>query len=143
MLRIYYSICDIFKSVSRVKAFQPITGEINIMQNPDPSQQTPPPHQIPPSPYGGAPTPIVGADKKLPAALCGIFLGAFGVHKFILGYTTEGIIMAAVTVVGGALTLGLAAGIMGLIGLIEGILYLTKTDEQFVQEYVNNKKAWF
>lgn len=112
------------------------------MQNPDPSPQFP---QQPssPSPYGGAPTPLAGADKKLPAGLCGILLGAFGVHKFILGYTNAGIIMLAVSLVGGLLTFGLAAGVMGIIGLIEGILYLTKSDEQFVQEYIVNKKPWF
>lgn len=107
------------------------------MQNSDPSQQPPQ------SPFGGAPTPVAGADKKLPAGLCGIFLGAFGVHKFILGYTQTGIIMLAITLVGGLLTFGIVTGIVGIIGLIEGILYLTKTDEQFVQEYIVNKKPWF
>ncbi len=103
------------------------------MQNPEPSAQ------IPSSPYGGAPTPIAGADKKLPAGLCGILLGAFGVHKFILGYTNTGIIMLAVTL----LTFGIGAVVMTVVGLIEGIIYLTKSDEQFVQEYVVNKKTWF
>jgi hypothetical protein len=32
---------------------------------------------------------------------------------------------------------------MGVIGLIEGIIYLTRTDEQFVATYVNGKKEWF
>lgn len=79
------------------------------------------------------------ASKKIPAGVCGILLGALGVHKFILGYTTEGIIMLAVTVV----TCGIGGTVMGIIGLIEGILYLTKTDEEFVQLYVENKKGWF
>lgn len=80
-----------------------------------------------------------GADKKIAAGICGILLGALGIHKFILGYTKEGIIMLLVTV----LTLGIAGFIMGLIGLIEGILYLTKSDEEFVATYVNGKKGWF
>ena len=111
------------------------------MQNPEPSQQTPQSPYSAPTP--GAPAQIPGADKKLPAGICGILLGAFGVHKFILGYTQEGIIMLAVTLVGGLLTFGLVGGVVGIIGLIEGILYLTKTDEQFVQEYVVHKKPWF
>jgi hypothetical protein len=41
------------------------------------------------------------------------------------------------------LTLGLAAWIMALIGLIEGIIYLTKSDEEFVRIYVQGKKGWF
>jgi hypothetical protein len=32
---------------------------------------------------------------------------------------------------------------MGIIGLIEGILYLTKTDEEFVRLYVDGQKMWF
>ena len=34
-------------------------------------------------------------------------------------------------------------GAGGIIGLIEGIIYLTKSDEDFVEEYINQKKAWF
>ncbi|HEY9908681.1 MAG TPA: TM2 domain-containing protein [Thermosynechococcaceae cyanobacterium] len=79
-----------------------------------------------------------GADKKLVAGITGILVGAFGVHKFILGYNTEGIIMLLVTV----LTAGLAGFVIGVIGLIEGIIYLTKSDEEFVQTYVVNKKGW-
>ena len=99
------------------------------MQNPNTS----------PSPQGGAPMQIAGADKKLPAGLCGIFLGAFGVHKFILGYTQTGLIMLAVTL----LTFGIGATIMAVVGFIEGIIYLTKTDQQFVDEYVVGQKQCF
>lgn len=80
-----------------------------------------------------------GADKKIAAGICGILLGALGIHKFILGYTKEGLIMLLVTV----LTLGLAGFIMGIIGLIEGIVYLTKSDDEFVKTYVAGKKGWF
>jgi len=80
-----------------------------------------------------------GADKKIAAGICGILLGALGIHKFILGYTKEGLIMLLVTV----LTLGIAGVIMSIIGLIEGILYLTKSDEDFVATYVTGKKGWF
>jgi len=31
----------------------------------------------------------------------------------------------------------------GVIGLIEGILYLTKSDEEFVRLYVENQRQWF
>jgi TM2 domain-containing protein len=39
----------------------------------------------------------LGADKKIIAGILGILLGGFGVHKFILGYTTEGIIQIVIT----------------------------------------------
>jgi TM2 domain-containing membrane protein YozV len=80
-----------------------------------------------------------GADKKIAAGVCGILLGALGVHKFILGYTTQGIIMLLVSL----LTFGFGAPVMGIIGLIEGIIYLTKSDEEFVRIYVTGKKGWF
>jgi len=80
-----------------------------------------------------------GADKKIAAGICGILLGALGVHKFILGYTTEGVIMLLVSL----LSCGIASPVMGIIGLVEGIIYLTKSDEEFVTAYVVNKKGWF
>jgi TM2 domain-containing membrane protein YozV len=80
-----------------------------------------------------------GAEKKIAAGICGILLGALGIHKFILGNTTPGVIMLLVSI----LTLGILAPIMGLIGLIEGIIYLTKSDEEFVRIYVQGKKGWF
>ncbi len=87
----------------------------------------------------GTPGPKPTAEKKVPAGICGILLGALGVHKFILGYKKQGWIMLLVSV----LTLGLLAGVMGLIGLIEGIIYLTRSDEEFVRRYVTGKKVWF
>lgn len=80
-----------------------------------------------------------GADKKIVAGILAILLGPLGIHKFILGYTTAGIIMILVSV----LTLGFGAIVMSIIGLIEGILYLTKSDEEFVATYITGKKAWF
>ena len=80
-----------------------------------------------------------GSEKKIAAGVCGILLGALGVHKFILGYTKEGLIMLLVTL----LTFGILGFVMGIIGLIEGIIYLTKTDEDFVKTYVTSKKGWF
>ena len=78
-------------------------------------------------------------STKLAAGLCGILLGSFGVHKFVLGMTTPGIIMAAVTV----LTCGIGSVAMGTIGLIEGIIYLTKSDDEFYETYIVEKKPWF
>lgn len=81
----------------------------------------------------------MGADKKIAAGLCGILLGGFGVHKFILGYKTEGLIMLLVTL----LTCGMAGFITGIIGLVEGVIYLTKSDEEFVRTYIQGQKGWF
>lgn len=81
--------------------------------------------------------------KKITCGICAILLGAFGIHKFILGYTTEGIIMLLVTLVAGVITCGIASAVMGIIGLIEGIMYLTKSDDEFYTTYMAGKKGWF
>lgn len=91
-----------------------------------------------PSPAPGQ-APVPGADKKLVAGLLGILLGCLGIHKFYLGYQKEGLIMLLVSV----LTCGVGTIVMSPIGLIEGILYLTKTDEDFVNTYITGRKPWF
>jgi len=79
------------------------------------------------------------SNKKLAAGLLAIFLGFFGVHKVVLGYNTAGLIMLLVTV----LTCGVAGFVMGVIGIIEGIIYLTKSPEEFDSIYLQNSKEWF
>jgi TM2 domain-containing membrane protein YozV len=79
------------------------------------------------------------ASSKIPAGVFGILLGSLGIHKFILGYTGAGLIMLLVTL----LTCFIAWPIMHLIGLIEGIIYLTKTDQDFVKTYVDGRREWF
>jgi len=75
-------------------------------------------------------------SKRTIAGILGILLGAWGVHKFYLGMTTPGLIQIAVTLI--------TCGAGGIIGLIEGIIYLTKTDDQFIREYQGeNPKQWF
>lgn len=74
-------------------------------------------------------------NKKVLAGILAIVLGGFGVHKFILGYTQEGIIQIVITIV--------TCGFGSIIGLIEGIIYLTKSDEEFYQTYQVGKKGWF
>ncbi|ULC59544.1 TM2 domain-containing protein [Flaviramulus sp. BrNp1-15] len=86
---------------------------------------------------------VTGENKKILAGVLAILLGSLGVHKFILGYNKEGIILLVVTFVLGFITCGLGAGITGVIGLIEGIVYLTKSDEEFYNTYQAGKKPWF
>lgn len=90
-------------------------------------------HQGYQSNYGNQGPPI--DNKKIAAGLLGIFLGPWGVHKFYLGYTTEGIVQILVTL--------FSCGMLGILGVIEGIVYLTKSDEEFYRTYQLNKKGWF
>ena len=78
-------------------------------------------------------------NKKILAGILAILFGSLGIHKFILGYSKEGIIMLVISI----LSFGILAPLMGLIGLIEGVIYLTKTDEDFYKTYQVNKKTWF
>jgi DNA-directed RNA polymerase subunit M/transcription elongation factor TFIIS len=78
-------------------------------------------------------------NKKNAAAVCGFLFGGLGVHKFVLGFTTPGVIMLLVTL----LTCGIAKPGMWIIGIIEGITYLSKSDEEFYRIYMVGKKEWF
>lgn len=79
------------------------------------------------------------SNKKLAAGLTGIFLGAFGVHKFILGYTKP----AVITLVVSLLTCGVGYFVFQVIGIIEGVIYLTKSNAEFASEYLDGQKDWF
>ncbi|MFN5458346.1 MAG: TM2 domain-containing protein [Bacteroidota bacterium] len=88
--------------------------------------------------------------KNTTAGICAILLGGFGIHKFVLGYNTEGIIILLLNIVGvpaiGAFTCGFGFGLYSItyvIPIIEGVIYLTKTDEEFIEIYQKNKRAWF
>ncbi len=91
-------------------------------------------------------TPQAGS-KKIIAGVLGILLGTFGAHKFVIGATQPAIIMLAVSLAGIVLSFLflpiLATWAMGIIGLIEGIIYLTKSDQEFHQTYEVGKKPWF
>lgn len=78
---------------------------------------------------------IPGAEKKIVAGILGIVLGGFGVHRFYLGDTTGGILRIVITF--------LTCGVGGWLGIIEGIMYLIKSDEDFVKEYIEGDKKWF
>jgi len=110
--------------------------QANSENDEQPAQTTDEAVEQAPAPAGGQ---LQGAEKKILAGILGILLGGFGIHKFILGYTQEGIIMLLITV----LTCGWGGIVVGIIGLVEGIIYLTKTDEEFVHTYITNKKTWF
>ncbi len=117
-----------------------------------PYQQPSYPPPMPPMPGGQIP----GAEKRMSAALLAIFLGGFGAHKFLLGYQREGLIMAAGTVGGFILATIITVVTCGVgfvlfiipfavsvIALIEGVMYLSKSDEEFVRTYVQGRRPWF
>ena len=92
-----------------------------------------------------APPPIAAsghnprASNKIPAGVCAILLGSLGIHKFILGYTGAGLIMLLLTI----LSCGILLPVLHILGIIEGIIYLCKSDDEFVRTYVDGRREWF
>ena len=82
---------------------------------------------------GGLPYP----KSKVTAGLLALFLGGIGIHKFYLGYPGAGIvhIIMTISIIGWFVN--------AIIVLIEAIIYLTKSDEDFHWTYVENRKSFF
>jgi len=68
-----------------------------------------------------------GSKDRTTAGILALLLGGIGAHKFYLGDTGLGILYLCF----------FWTFIPALVGFIEGILYLTKTDEEFQQQYVD------
>lgn len=81
------------------------------------------------------------SKSRATAAILAIFLGGFGVHKFYLGYNQAGTITLIVSLVGSIIILPTI--VMSIIAFVEFIIYLTKSDQEFYDTYIRNKKAWF
>lgn len=99
----------------------------------------PPAPPVPTMPPAVAGSPSSQGGNRIAAGICGILLGSLGIHKFIIGLTTPGLIMLLVSL----LTCGIGTIPMSIIGLVEGILYLSKSDEEFYQTYIIGKRGWF
>lgn len=84
----------------------------------------------------------VKGDSKLIAGLLALFLGGLGIHKFYIGCQTAGIIMLSIWFVGWFMA-GLPSFVIIVIALIEGIIYLTKSNSEFENIYIKNEKCWF
>lgn len=86
-------------------------------------------------------------QKKIVAGVLAILLGVFGAHKFYLGYTKEGATILVITIVIYIIGLyfplvSLLNFVVGLFTFIEGIIYLTKSNDHFYKTYIENKKSW-
>ena len=63
--------------------------------------------------------------NRTAAALFALLLGGLGVHKFYLGKVGQGVLYLIFC----------WTFIPAIIGFIEGIIYLTKSDQEFAAEY--------
>lgn len=89
------------------------------------------------------PTVVPGAKKdRIVAGLLAIFLGWLGIHKFYLGFTAPGVIYLVISLVG-LIFGGVPTLVMAVLAIIEGIMYLTKSNYDFYQLYEVQQKEWF
>ena len=123
------SLKEELKDLKKKKELEKLQSEVNSLKNGNETASDPTLDEI--------------KSKKTTAGIVGIFLGAFGGHKFVLGYKREGFIYLGVSVIGGIITCGGALAVTSIIALIESIMILTKTPEEFKRKYVDIKTPWF
>ena len=92
--------------------------------------------------------PGVGGKSKVVAGVLAILFGVLGVHKFYLGYSGQGALLLVLFILGIPLLFLFGIGVivwlvLGIIGLVKGIIYLTKPDVEFEETYVKGRKPWF
>ena len=73
---------------------------------------------------------------------CGVF-GAFGVHKFYLGYTRQGLTMLVVSLVSVKFLWGLLFGLFAFVGILEAVGYFVRDDRQFARMHCDRSRPWF
>ncbi|MCB0073939.1 MAG: TM2 domain-containing protein [Caldilineaceae bacterium] len=84
----------------------------------------------------------IRTKSRVTAGIFAILLGGLGIHKFYLGYNGPGIILLVISLIGWPLAF-VPNFIVGVIVLIEGIIYLTKSGDEFEETYVVGRRAWF
>lgn len=78
-------------------------------------------------------TQVKAEVSRIAAAVIGVFCGSVGIHRFYMGHTNAGIVYLVVGVV-------TAGTVTSVVGLIDGIIYLLATDEEFAAKYLHNDK---
>jgi TM2 domain-containing membrane protein YozV len=106
----------------------------------EPEIAEPTPIHLASPPEAGAGAEQIESKRMLVAAFA-FMTGAFGVHKFLLGQTREGFIRLGITVL--LVWTILAPVAMMVIGMVEGAIYFSKTDAEFIRTYQQGRKTWF
>ena len=141
----------------------PVHGAQTVayQQNPNPQQMPyqatyqqpvqPPPYQQPivnvyQQHYQVPGVPAYSEKNKVVAALLAFFLGPLGIHGFYLGNSQLGLILLLSNIVFLPLTCVVIGffgyALVGVICLVQTVLYLIASDAEFYQKYVLEKK-WF
>ncbi len=83
-----------------------------------------------------------GGKSRLVAAALAIFLGGLGAHKFYTGDPVSGGIRLAVFLLG-LLMMFIPTVVIAGIAVIEGVIYLFTSTENFDRTYLQGRRAWF
>ncbi len=79
----------------------------------------------------------IGFASRLVHAILAFFFGVFGVHKFAQGNASAGVIRLVLIFT----CIGFYVNI--IIGWIEAVVYLTRSDENYYQVYYRDMQSWF
>ena len=130
------SLKEEIKNLKKKKELEKLQSEVNSLKNGNETTI------YQPSKYSDPSWDEI-KSKRTSTGILGIIFGFLGVHKFILGYTAEGFILLGISVIGGIITCGIAIIVTDIIGVIEGIIILTKTPDEFKRLYLDKKTGWF
>lgn len=80
------------------------------------------------------------------AGLLAIFLGTLGFHKFYLGHWTEGCVHITLGITSLVMVMMLQT-LLPLVAVVlfsamEGVIYLSRTEEQFERDYLKEGRRW-
>jgi TM2 domain-containing membrane protein YozV len=109
------------------------SGSFSSPNNPSSSWQVPPVE----------PVYVPGSSRRVLVGVLALFFGGLGIHKFALGMISTGLVMLITSVCVSFFTFGLGYVVMHAIGIVEGIIYLSKSDAEFERTYVIGKRHWF
>ena len=81
--------------------------------------------------------------NRIVAGLLALCFGAFGVHKFYLGYTRQGLFMLVGSILSLKLFWGLLFGLFVFVGVLEAVSCFVRDDRQFEAMHADLSRPWF
>lgn len=77
------------------------------------------------------------------AGFLAVTLGAFGMHKFYLGYHEQGFLLLLASILLGTVSFGLGVLAIWMVAFVEGMNYFATSQEEFELVYVEGTHNWF
>lgn len=77
------------------------------------------------------------------AGILAVSLGAFGMHKFYLGYHEQGFLLLFASILLGTVSFGLGILAIWMVAFVEGMNYFVMPQQEFERIYVEGTHNWF